>query len=160
MTVLPKVINRFHDKYDFLSNFYYAPMIINSKIYTTVEHYFQSSKTNNEEDGERIRLAESPLDAKRLGRKVDLIYNWDNSSQFYMICGVRQKFHQDVCLATKLVRTGDAYLIEGNGWHDNIWGDCWCHKCEDIIGQNRLGKILMKIREELHGLYYTDPETD
>ena len=44
--------------------------------------------------------------------------------------------------------TGDAELIEGNTWHDNYWGVCSCSKCNGR-GKNRLGKLLMKVREEL-----------
>lgn len=37
-------------------------------------------------------------------------------------------------------------IVEGNYWHDNYWGNCTCDKCKNIEGQNKLGKILMKIR--------------
>ena len=47
----------------------------------------------------------------------------------------------------KLLSTKDRELIEGNFWHDNFWGDCSCKKCQDIEGGNRLGKLLMEIRE-------------
>jgi len=39
--------------------------------------------------------------------------------------------------------TGKSELIEGNTWGDTFWG------VSGVIGQNNLGKILMKIREEL-----------
>ena len=53
-------------------------------------------------------------------------------------------------LKERLLATGDEYLEEGTtGWHDNIWGNCSCEKCKNIPGENRLGKILMRIREEL-----------
>ena len=39
-------------------------------------------------------------------------------------------------------------LVEGNHWHDNIWGDCSCNKCNGTKGTNYLGKILMTVREE------------
>ena len=39
-------------------------------------------------------------------------------------------------------------LIEGNNWHDVFWGKCSCPRCNGG-GQNHLGKILMKVREEL-----------
>ena len=49
----------------------------------------------------------------------------------------------------KLLETGDEGIVEWNNWHDNIWGDCICLKCEDIVGTNHLGKLLMRIRTEL-----------
>lgn len=52
-------------------------------------------------------------------------------------------------LKKKLLETGDAELIEGNYWHDNTWGQCYCPRCKNKIGENHLGKLLMKIRESL-----------
>ena len=52
-------------------------------------------------------------------------------------------------LKEKLLATGDEYLEEGNYWHDNYWGNCHCEKCADITGQNKLGILLMKIREDI-----------
>ena len=56
---------------------------------------------------------------------------------------VRSKFKQNKDLAKKLIETGDAYLEEGNWWGDKIWGVC------NGEGENRFGKILMQVREEL-----------
>ena len=36
-------------------------------------------------------------------------------------------------------------LIEGNWWHDYYWGVC------SGRGKNKLGEILMRVREELRG---------
>jgi len=49
--------------------------------------------------------------------------------------------HKD--LGDQLLATGDVELIEGNTWHDTEWGVC------NGIGKNKLGKILMRIREIL-----------
>jgi predicted NAD-dependent protein-ADP-ribosyltransferase YbiA (DUF1768 family) len=56
---------------------------------------------------------------------------------------VRAKFTQNRILADKLIATGDTELIEGNNWRDYFWGMC------NGKGKNNLGKILMKVREEL-----------
>ena len=48
-------------------------------------------------------------------------------------------------LRAKLLDTGDRELIEANTWHDTYWGvDKWSGK-----GHNMLGKLLMKLRDEL-----------
>lgn len=65
-----------------------------------------------------------------------------------MLIALRKKFNNSV-LKKKLLATGDALLIEGNTCHDNYWGDCKCEKCKDIKGENRLGQLLMQVREEL-----------
>ena len=54
----------------------------------------------------------------------------------------REKLHQ---LAEQLLATGDKLLVEGNRRGDTCWG-------VDVRtgqGENRLGRILMKVREEL-----------
>ena len=40
-------------------------------------------------------------------------------------------------------------FCEDNWWHDNYWGDCQCEKCKNIEGQNKLGKILMRVANEI-----------
>ena len=42
-----------------------------------------------------------------------------------------------------VLNTGDEELIEGNNWGDRFWGQC------DGEGINKLGQLLMKVREEL-----------
>ena len=59
----------------------------------------------------------------------------------YSVC--KAKFTQNTDLLKKLLDTGDAELVEGNTWGDRVWGVC---KGE---GENRLGKILMRIRGEI-----------
>jgi len=65
-----------------------------------------------------------------------------------MLHGLKQKF-QDPTIASKLVYTHPHTLIEGNWWHDNYWGDCFCAKCATIKGKNKLGKLLEDVRLEL-----------
>ena len=62
---------------------------------------------------------------------------------------VYMKFKQNADLANKLLATGDSELIEGNRWHDNVWGDCECSRCINRPGRNLLGKALMEVREVL-----------
>lgn len=59
----------------------------------------------------------------------------------YEVCFA--KFTQNSELGQKLIDTGNATLIEGNDWGDKTWG------MVNGAGQNKLGKILMKIREKL-----------
>ena len=142
-------INRFKGKYVFLSNFANSPISFNGKIWPTVEHVFQASKTVDEDMREEIRIVSTPDNAKRIGRMVHLRSGWEQIKQDVMLKNIRLKFSQNPELKEKLLRTGDAVLIEGNTWHDNIWGDCNCSKCKKIEGRNLLGRILMQVRREL-----------
>ena len=141
------MINCFDGKYMFLSNFYNASCVFEGNFYPTVEHAFQAAKTLIPEEREEIRKADTPGKAKRMGRAVTLRPDWEEVKTDVMRQCLRSKF-SFLPLAIDLINTGDAELIEGNYWHDNTWGSCTCEKCGNK-GENRLGKLLMEIREEL-----------
>lgn len=149
------MINKFEGKNFFLSNFY--PVSINIKIdglwFTcpTVEHVFQASKTINIEEQRKIACAPTPGKAKQLGRKVALRYDWEDIKVDVMRQLIMQKF-ADADLRQQLLDTNDEELIEGNWWHDNFWGDCYCDKCAEITGKNILGELLMDERKRIKKL--------
>lgn len=147
------MIDSFEGKYAFLSNF--APSPVHEEPsqgeiidYPTVEHYFQAMKTKDLDIRREIAAASTPGEAKRIGRHVDLRPDWNAIKTDVMLEGVRGKFRW-IDLRELLLETGDEELEEGNTWHDNIWGNCHCPKCKNIPGENRLGKILMQVREEI-----------
>ena len=141
-------IDSFNRDYAFLSNFYESSIEFEGIKYPTVEHYFQAMKTLNLQERKNIADAPTPGKAKQFGRSVWLRADWENIKDDVMLTGLRLKF-QIPEFRTELLNTGDAQLIEGNFWHDNTWGDCVCNKCSDKPGENRLGKLLMKVREEI-----------
>jgi hypothetical protein len=141
------MINQFVGKYFFLSNFYPSEIIYEEKTYKTVEHFFQAYKTLEDKDREFIQNAPTPKEAKRRGRLVNLREDWDFKRYYIMRIGLILKFIQNPELNTKLVETRPHILIEGNFWHDNTWGDCYCSKCKNIEGGNLLGKLLMLLRD-------------
>jgi ribA/ribD-fused uncharacterized protein len=142
-------IRDFHGENFFLDNFFVRDFIIDGVVYKTVEHRFQSKKMMNKEDEFEIIVADSPSKAKMLGNMLYMRKDWYRVRYSVMLEAVWEKFSQHEDLKNKLLETGEALLVEGNTWHDNIWGDCECIKCRNIEGQNYLGKILMKVREEL-----------
>ena len=85
----------------------------------------------------------SPSEAKAAGRKIDLRSDWEEVKDKVMYEIVLAKFTQNPDLKKKLLATGDEHLEEGNTWGDTIWGTV------DGVGENRLGKILMRVRDEL-----------
>ena len=143
------MITEFDGKYAFLSNFFYAPFVYDGIIYPTNEHFFQAMKTLDQEKRKQIAEAKTPGAAKRMGRQVQLREDWEQVKYTAMRVGVERKFDAHPGLAEKLIATGDAILIEGNSWHDNTWGSCFCPKCAAIAGKNWLGEILMERRKEL-----------
>jgi len=136
------MINKFVGKNYFLSNFYEAPVMYQGLTYQNNEAAFQAQKTLDE--NERIKFTElNPSEAKYLGRHIKLRPDWENikTNVMYEIC--LAKFTQNPDLKEKLLATNDKHLEEGNTWGDKIWGTV------NGIGENRLGTILMKIRNEL-----------
>lgn len=152
------MIDKFEGRYSFLSNFYPCKIKHKGILYPSVEHFYVAMKVTNIQliNGihynaidfrEMIAKVRDPGDAKRIGSKVSLREGWDEKKLEFMNWAVREKF-KDEKLAELLLSTGDKVLVECNYWHDNIWGSCTCNKC-DNRGENNLGKILMKVREEL-----------
>lgn len=135
-----EAITSFKGEHYFLSNFYSAPVVFEGVRYENNEAAFQAAKCPNRKQ-EFCGL--NPSDAKRLGRQVELRPDWEEvkDSVMYQIC--KEKFMQNPDIKVKLIGTKDAELVEGNDWNDTIWGVC------NGVGENRLGKILMRIRDEI-----------
>lgn len=141
------MINDFRGKYRFLSNFHLAPVEWDGVVYSSTEHAYQAAKTVNFEERKAF-LGMTCAQAKKHGRKIVLRSDWEQIKEAVMRSLVRQKFYRHSELRVQLLATGDEQLIEGNWWHDNVWGSCTCEKCGDR-GQNLLGKILMQVRDDL-----------
>ena len=142
------MIDKFDGDNAFLSNFYSSPITYDNICYPTVEHYFQAQKTLDKNKRKEIAAAMTPGVAKRLGRHVKLRPDWEEVKDDVMYRGLFLKFSQEP-LRQWLLETGDKFLKEGNTWHDNYWGVCSCEKCQQHVGRNHLGLLLMRVRTEL-----------
>jgi N-glycosidase YbiA len=131
--------------YGEFSNFARYPIKLGGKTWPTSEHYFQAQKYAGTPREEEIRQAKTPSEAARLGRdrKVPLRRDWESVKDAIMREVVLAKFTQHDDLRQLLLSTGDATLVEHTE-NDSYWGDGG-----DGCGRNRLGRILMEIRDEL-----------
>lgn len=136
-----KPIDSFQGAYRFLSNFWPAKVVLDGIEYDSVEHAYVASKTLNEIARKDI-AGMTPGQSKRYGRTLKLRPDWEEVKLTIMEDLVRQKFKRPD-LAKLLRSTGKAELIEGNTWGDTFWGVC------RGVGENNLGKILMRVRAEL-----------
>ncbi|MGN1018937.1 MAG: NADAR family protein [Aristaeellaceae bacterium] len=137
-------IDSFRGEYEFLSNFWEAPVTWGGLTYGSNEAAFQAQKCLTAEEREAFTRL-SPAAAKKRGRRVQLRPDWEAVKVGIMEELVRAKFTQHDDLKQKLLATGDAVLEEGNTWHDTCWGV----DARTGRGRNHLGRILMKIRQEL-----------
>lgn len=140
------MINSFSGKYRFLSNFYMIPIRYNKIVYPSVENAYQACKTNNIELRKQFIYC-SAKKAKLLGHYLVLRPHWNCIRQAVMYNLLVIKFKNNT-LRQLLINTGDQELIEGNYWNDTYWGIC------RGIGENNLGKLLMRLRSELNEINY------
>lgn len=133
----------FTGNHRFLSNFAPAQVVYDGSSYPTTEHAYQAAKTLVASERRHMRNLRTPGEAKRYGRQVTMRSDWEKVKLSVMEDLVRQKFTRHESLKKALLNTGDMYLEETNAWGDTFWG------VSKGKGENHLGKILMKIRQEL-----------
>lgn len=134
------------NKNGFLSNFYPSPFFVNGVRYPTVEHYFQSKKFEGTEYEEYIRNLPTPAETAQQGKRRDLPLrkDWEEVKEDVMMTGLRAKFKQSKRLASLLLATESAILVEDSPY-DYYWGIGF-----KGTGKNRLGVLLMKLRLEVY----------
>ncbi|WP_018607831.1 NADAR family protein [Uliginosibacterium gangwonense] len=127
-----------------LSNFAPYGFALDGAYWPTVEHYFQAQKFTDAAYKERIRTAKKPKEARALGqsRQHPIHPEWDLLREQVMLKALRLKF-ENPKLRDILRSTGQAALVEASPF-DYFWG-----AGHDGSGQNRLGRLLEQIRQEI-----------
>jgi N-glycosidase YbiA len=135
------------EPYGVFSNFSAHGFTLDGKYWPTSEHYFQAQKFVGTPDEEEIRLAPTPMKAANWGRerKRPLRADWEAVKEDAMRRALRAKFTTHPALRETLLATNDATLVE------NAPGDFYWGIGKDGSGKNRLGHLLMELREELKG---------
>ena len=110
--------------------------------FPSVEHAFQAAKSLDPDIRWQFQYCRSAGEAKQRGKMIELRPDWEKVKIQVMTDLVRNKF-QCPELKQKLLDTGYAHLEEGNNHGDRFWGTVKGQ------GRNELGKILMKVRDEL-----------
>ena len=159
-------------EYNQLSNFYESEFILDGYTWSTVEHYFQAQKFTDPEYQNYIRLASTPRKAMLLGNQqrhfryitskihprlcLEYIHdvitnykhlaiksNWEDIKDNIMYKAVYAKFSQNESLKKLLLDTEPRKLYEST-INDSYWGIG-----KDGNGKNKLGQILMRVRQKL-----------
>lgn len=138
--------NGFRDEYSFLSNFarFDTVMIYGGIAFITNEHFYQAMKFKDK--WTRKKIAEHPSKGlKSFCSQFSVRGDWEEIKLSVMEYGLRYKFSDyNPTLKSALINTKSIELIEYNYWGDKFWGVC----SKTGVGENNLGKLLMKIREE------------
>ncbi|MBD0344029.1 MAG: NADAR family protein [Coleofasciculus sp. Co-bin14] len=143
------------EPYGCFSNFSPHPIVFEGLHWQTVEHYYQAQKfVGTEDEGliQVIRGVATPENAAALGRDRTrkLRPDWEHVKQQVMWQGVLTKFLTHPNIQAILLDTGDELIVEDSPT-DYYWG---CG--QDKTGQNQLGQILMKVRQEIRQCGFTE----
>merc|ERR1711879_10555 len=136
---------RQNDRYGEFSNFYPASFTCDqNKYWKTSEHYFQAKKFVGTAHEEVIRNLDTPGQSAKQGRSRSrpLRSDWEEVKEGIMMEALKYKFGQHENLKHLLMQTGESKLVEHTR-NDSYWGDGG-----DGSGKNRLGILLMQLREE------------
>jgi ribA/ribD-fused uncharacterized protein len=136
------VENRFH----YLSPFSAHRIEIWGEVFPTVEHAYQASRIMPGPERDNIKNAPSPMDAWREGQKYknnpDLqVQNFDKNAVMEELFRAKLAQHPDI--VDILRESGDSELLKVYDT-DYYWGTG-----ADGSGENKMGKLWMKLRDEL-----------
>jgi hypothetical protein len=138
-------IRGFFGSYEWLSNTHKSDVVYFGMRYPSAENAYQAAKVF---PSERVRFQTcTPIEAMKLADQLPLIdpLSWNGRKVEVMRTVLFSKFHESPDLERKLLLTRDAYLEERNWWRDTFWG----YDVNLQAGENRLGMLLIEIREEL-----------
>lgn len=134
----------FNGEYEFLSNSYNCKIYDEKDklTYSNIESALIAQKSTD--FGTRRKFTR--LNAMKARKKESSIpdnYEWEDNKDKIMYSFIVDKFKKGSSLADKLIKTGNKILINAVSYPDEYYG---VHYGK---GENKLGKMLMKRREEL-----------
>ncbi len=142
-----KAIGFFPREFYCLDNYSAFKISYKGFVYGTVEEAYQASAFMGTADDvvRQIQEASSPYEAKQisLANKDKKRSDWDEQKVVVMEELLREKVRQHPYVKEMLLKTKD-YLIVEDSPKDTFWG--WG---PDRDGENNMGKLWMKIREEI-----------
>jgi ribA/ribD-fused uncharacterized protein len=140
------------------SNFYPCNFETDDGVWSSSEQYFMFLKAKffeDDETAEKIKLAETPKEAKKLGRQVKNFdeKKWEDHRRTAMFMALENKFLQNKELKDELLSEEykDKSFVEASPV-DNIWGiglhydDPLADDEKNWKGLNLLGKTLDHVR--------------
>ena len=151
------VFGGIHSSYNFLSNFYPETVSYDGIEFEDVERAYQYAKCTKFKDienSERIMCSRSPSAAKHIGSSVKNFKSkeWDKVKEEIMLKLLKTKFSPGSDMANKLAATAGKSLAEAG--QSVVYSVGMSLNNKDLFDttkwtKNVLGKLLMKVREEL-----------
>ena len=140
-----------------LSNFHPCYFKENGNEYHSSEQYIQARKAelaNDDVNHHKIMSCKTPHEAKQLSKQIridDTMWKKNAEKIAYQACLL--KFRQNEPLLTHLKSTMDRKI--GEATLDKFWGigisirDFNCLTTESWCGENKMGKVLMRVRGDI-----------
>lgn len=166
-------ILKFRQEFGYLSNF----NVLKNKIhylgydYISVEAGYMAQKCDDVAWKQYCSTISPSWNGNAQGEMKKAAYNVELTKDFsdkrlkIMLDLLRLKFRNNPYLANKLVATYPKMIMEGNTWNDKYWGATISKRNSSnnveleklykeftqyfYVGQNYLGRLLMKVRDEL-----------
>ena len=138
----------FRGPYRFLANDSWCKVIFDGVEYPSVTHAFQSAQTLDKNKREEIRKTLRFKNVRRIGAVAPTRFDWSKIQLAVLEDLLRQKFAQPK-FRKVLLDTKDYKLINGDHRGETFYG--MIYTGNKWLGENHLGKLLMKIREEIRG---------
>ena len=138
-------INFYTPEFYVFNNFSAHAVEFRGKFYPTSEHAYQAAKCMDPQGQEAIRNARSPLQAKVLANetyKAAKDPDWGSKKVAVLEEILRAKLGQHPEAQEALRKSGCEDIVEDSPT-DYFWGEG-----SDGSGQNMLGKLWMKLRDE------------
>ena len=122
----------------------YVDIVYDGITYPSTENFYQAMKYQDKETRAYVATLK-PHGAKAYSRANKMTsFVFEEKKLQIMEFAQKQKYSKEP-FKTKLLATGDVLLEEGNWWGDKFWGV----DIKTRQGENHLGKIIMKIRDQL-----------
>lgn len=135
----------YETEYYMFSNFSAFAVQYNGRIWMTSEHAYQAAKFDDVEVTDLIHKSLSAHDSKKIAHtyKNKIKSNWDEIKISVMEDLIRAKISMHPFIRQNLIESGNRVIME-DSHKDSFWG-----RGVDFQGRNELGKVWMRIREEL-----------
>ncbi len=140
-------INFVETRFQYLSPFSAHQIEIWGEVFPTVEHAYQASRIQPGPERESIKHAPSPMDAWREGQKHKntpnlQVPNFNKDAIMEEVIRAKLQQHPDI---QDILRESNVRELLKVHDTDYYWGTG-----KDGSGENRMGKLWMKLRDELH----------